>query len=64
MKHYEVLISDNANADMESIYDYIAETFQAHDTAARQYDRIADAILSLVEMPERVKIMDFEIFLG
>ena len=45
---------------MESIYDYIAETFNAPETAARQYDRIANAILSLEEMPERVKIMDSE----
>jgi plasmid stabilization system protein ParE len=60
MKHYEVLISDKANADMESIFDYIAKTLLAPDTAARQYDRIAEAILSLEEMPERIKIMDSE----
>jgi plasmid stabilization system protein ParE len=60
MRHYEVLISDKANGDMESIYDYIAETFHAPITAAKQYNRITEAILSLEEMPERIKMMDSE----
>ena len=57
MKHYEVLISDKANEDMEGIYKYIAETLLAPMAAAKQYDRIADAILSLEDMPERIKLM-------
>jgi len=60
MKHYEVLISDKAHEDMEAIYDYIAKVLQEPNIAAKQYDRIADAILSLEEMPERIKIMDCE----
>jgi plasmid stabilization system protein ParE len=60
MKHYEVLISDKANEDMESIYEYIAETLLAPIAAANQYDRIVEAILSLEEMPERIKIIDSE----
>ena len=60
MKHYEVLISDKANEDMEGIYKYIAETLLAPMAAAKQYDRIADAILSLEDMPERIKLMDSE----
>jgi len=51
MRHYEVLISDKANDDMEGIYKYIAETLLAPMAAAEQYDRIADAILSLEDMP-------------
>jgi plasmid stabilization system protein ParE len=58
MRHYEVLISEKAYADMESIYKYIAEVLQGPVTAAKQYDRIAQAILSLEKMPERIKIMD------
>ena len=61
MKHYDVLISDKANNDMEAIYAYIAETLLSPVTAARQYDRIADAILSLETMPTRVKLMDSEL---
>jgi len=55
LKHCEALISDKARADMESIYDLIAETFQAPNTAARQYDRIANAILSTVIDTERLE---------
>ena len=60
MRHYEVLISDKANEDMEAIYKYIAETLLVPATAAKQYDRIAESILSLESMPERIKIMDSE----
>jgi plasmid stabilization system protein ParE len=60
MRYYEVLISDKANEDMEAIYKYIAETLLVPATAAKQYDRIAEAILSLENMPERLKIIDSE----
>jgi len=60
MKHYEVLISDKANEDMEAIFRYISETLHAPASAAKQYNRIADAILSMEEMPERIKIIDSE----
>jgi len=60
MKEYEVLISDKANDDMEAIYTYIAETLLAPKTAADQYDKIAEAILSLEVMPKRIKLMDSE----
>ena len=57
MKHYDVFISDRANKDMEDIYRYISETLLAPVSAAKQYDRIADAVLSLETMPERVRVM-------
>jgi len=60
MGHYEVLISDKAYDDMETIHTYIAEILLVPTIAAKQYDRIADAILTLEDMPERVKIMDSE----
>ena len=60
MKHFEVVISGKALDDMESIHHYIAETLLEPAIAAKQYDRIADAILSLEEMPERIKLMDSE----
>ena len=60
MRRYEVLISDRANDDMEAIYNYIAETLLAPDSAGKQYDRIAEAILSLEQIPKRMKIMDSE----
>ena len=60
MKQYEVLISDKANEDMEAIHKYIAQTLLSPGAADKQYDRIADAILSLERMPERIKAMDSE----
>jgi len=60
MKHYEVLISDKALADMESIYDHIAGTLLEPAIAAKQYNRIVDAILTLEQMPERIRLMDSE----
>ena len=49
MKHYRILITDDALNDMESIYDYIAEELLVPDTAMGQYNRIADAIETLDE---------------
>ena len=60
MKHYQVVISNKANTDMEAIYQYIAETLLAPVTAIKQYERITEAILSLEEMPERIKLIDSE----
>ena len=60
MVQYEVLISGKAHEDMEGIYSYIADELFEPAVAAKQYDRIAEAILSLETMPERVKLMDTE----
>jgi len=60
VKEYNVLLSLKANDDMDDIYTYIAETLLAPDTAAKQYDRIADAILSLEIMPMRISLMPSE----
>ena len=57
---YTVDITEAALQDMDEIYDYIYYTFKAPDTAAAQYDRIADEILSLEEMPLRYGIPQFE----
>jgi len=60
MKRYEVIITDKAYEDMETIYSYIAETLLSPETAAGQYDRIANTILTLEEMPKRIRLMDSE----
>ena len=57
---YTVDITDAAAQDMDDIYNYIRFTLKAPDTAAAQYDRIADEILSLEEMPLRFNIPQFE----
>ena len=60
MTHYKTHITDEALNDMESIYEYIAEELLAPDTAMGQYNRIADAIETLDQMPERIKLMESE----
>lgn len=60
MKQYTVEITDEALADMEQLYNYIAFVLLAPDNAMGQYNRIADAILKLDAFPERFRIMDSE----
>lgn len=60
MKIYDIKTSEKSLKDMESIYDYIVEKLFAPTVAMNQYNRIADAILSLETMPERTQLMDSE----
>jgi plasmid stabilization system protein ParE len=60
MRRYKILISGKAQEDMEAVYEYIAMKLLAPAAAVNQYNRIANAILTLEEMPERIKIMDSE----
>ncbi|MCD8160361.1 MAG: type II toxin-antitoxin system RelE/ParE family toxin [Clostridiales bacterium] len=58
MKQYKVEITNQALRDMEAIYHHIATVFHAPDTAMKQYDRIAGAIETLEQLPERCRLMD------
>lgn len=60
MDHYKIRITDQAINDMRSIYEYIAEDLCVPGIAIAQYNRIADAIETLDQMPERIKIVDSE----
>lgn len=60
MDRYDVQITQEALQDMAEIYYYIAQQLQSPETARRQYDRIADGILSLDTFPARYRIVDFE----
>lgn len=53
MKRYTVRITDEALADMEALYNYIAERLLSPENAIKQYNRIADAILTLDTFPEK-----------
>ena len=53
MKRYTVRITDQVVGDMEELYTYIAVQLRAPENAMRQYDRIAEAILTLEQFPER-----------
>lgn len=60
LKRYKVQITNEALADMEQLYNHIAYVLQAPENAMDQYNRIADAILTLSTMAERIRIMESE----
>lgn len=60
MKKYTVNITDEALADMEALYNYIAFKLLAPGNAIGQYNRIADAIISLDEYPNRFELFESE----
>ena len=49
---FEVLITEGAEQDLESIHDYISE-FDSVANANRVLDGLMDAVQSLAEFPER-----------
>ena len=60
MEKYIVDITDDALEDMEALYEYIAIKLQAPENAMGQYDRIADAILTLNSFPDRYGLFECE----
>lgn len=60
MKRYIVEITQEALNDMEQLYHHIAYVLQAPENAMAQYNRIADAILTLDTLAERNHIMESE----
>lgn len=60
MKQYRIEISNEARSNLMSIYDHIAYMLASPETAKKQYLRLEAGILSLKEMPERIKLVDFE----
>ena len=60
MVKYRVDITDEALGDMELLYEYIAFKLLAPENAIGQYNRIADAIISLESYPERFGLFEYE----
>ena len=60
MMQYNIQITDEALEDMEQLYNYIAYVLLSPENAMGQYNRIADAILTLDTFPDRFRIMDSE----
>ena len=55
-----VEITQTDLADMEEIYDYMANVLLAPENAMGQYNRIADAILTLESNPERCPVFEVD----
>ena len=60
MRQYEVKITDDALADMEQLYNHIAFVLLSPENAMGQYNRIADAILTLDSFPDRFALFELE----
>lgn len=60
MVKYRVDITDEALADVESLYEYIKFKLLVPENAMGQYNRIADAILTLDSYPERFALFECE----
>ena len=52
---FDVQISEQAEMDLRGIFEYIAFDLQAPENAARQLDRLEDAISKLDNMPEKYR---------
>ena len=52
---YTVAITEQAENDLRSIFEYIAFELLSPENAARQLDRIEERILSLVDYPEKYR---------
>ena len=55
---YQVVLTNQAKADLISIYRYIAYNLQSPQTAEGQLSRLEKAIASLDTMPERYRVYD------
>ena len=52
---YEVITTDQADADLRSIYEYIAFELLSPDNAAGQLGRLEEHIVGLEEFPEKFR---------
>ena len=51
---YEVITTDQADADLRGIYEYIAFELLSPDNAAGQLERLEEHIIGLEEFPEKL----------
>jgi len=52
---FEIEISEQADADLRSIYKYIAFELQSPENASGQLNRLEESIMGLDQMPERFR---------
>ena len=57
---YEVILSQDAKADLRAIFRYIAYDLQSPHNAASQIERLEEAIIALDDLPERFRVYDKE----
>lgn len=57
---YEVTTTEQANADLRKIYEYIAFELLSPDNAAGQLDRLEKNIIGLEQFPEKYRVYEKE----
>ena len=57
---YAVITTDQADADLRGIYEYIAFELLSPDNAARQLGRLEEHIVGLEEFPEKFRYYEKE----
>lgn len=57
---FEIEISDQAEIDLRSIYEYISFELQSPENARGQLERLEKSIMSLDKMPERFREYESE----
>lgn len=57
---YEVIITDQADADLKGIYEYIAFELLSPDNATGQLKRLEERIIGLEEFLEKFKLYEKE----
>ena len=55
---YEVILTERAREDLNEVYDYIANSLMAENTAINLYKKILNDILRLEEYPEAYSIIE------
>lgn len=57
---YEVITTDQADADLRGIYEYIAFELLSPDNVVGQIDRLEEHIIGLEEFPEKFRLYEKE----
>ena len=60
MDSYEIIMTDDATADLVELRDYIAEVLLAPETALSYIRAIRKEISTLTDLPDRIKLVDDE----
>ena len=57
---YRIEMTEQAEKDLRDIFEYIAQSSAASETAAKLLERLENRISALFQMPERFKVYDLE----
>ena len=57
---YRIEMTEQAEKDLRDIFEYVAFSLLAPETASKLLERLENRISALFHMPERVKVYDLE----